>query len=222
MWRSYHRLSLDSLLPTVESVGVVNSLVERARLRWLLRDEYESLALREWFARDFGVEIGLYSYGCFDRWRVPARTRIGRYCSVARTARILDANHPIDALTTHPFLYEKRFGVVTADRITSDWLVIEDDVWIAHNAIIAPTCKFIGRGAIVGAGAVVTHAVERYAIVAGMPAKLLRARFADDLIVAIEASRWWEMDKADLTRLASERPEVIFHPTVATLAKLRT
>ena len=49
-------------------------------------------------------------------------------------------------------------------------LVIEDDVWIGHNVILLPNCRFIGRGAVIGAGAIVTKDVERYAIVAGNPA----------------------------------------------------
>ena len=187
-------------------------LIEKLRIRWLLRNEHESVALREHFARRWQVEVGLYSYGCFDPWRVPARTRIGRYCSFAKTARVLDANHPIEAISTHPYLYEARFGVVPADRITSDWLIIEDDVWISHNATIAPGCKFIGRGAIVGTGAVVTRDVPAYTIVAGLPAKPLRRRFDEATVARIEASRWWELDKAGLKALVEREPKLVFGP----------
>lgn len=188
-------------------------VIEKLRIRWLRRNEYESVALREHFARRWHVEVGLYSYGCFDPWRVPGRTRIGRYCSFAKTARVLDANHPIEAISTHPYLYEAQFGVVAADRNTSaEWLIVEDDVWISHNATIAPGCKFIGRGAIVGAGAVVTHDVPAYTVVAGMPARPLRRRFDDRTIERIEASRWWELDKAGLKQLAERSPELVFKP----------
>jgi len=200
-------------------MGALRTVVDRLRLRLLLRDEYESLPLRKWFSTSFAVDVGLYSYGCFDRWRFPPRTRIGRYCSIAKTARILDANHPLEALTTHPYLYERRFGVVAEDRIDPEWLVIEDDVWISHNAIISPTCKFIGRGAVIGAGAVVTHSVDRYTIVAGIPARVLRRRFSDDVIAAIEATRWWEMDKAGLRDLVASNPDMAFRPSVTSLAR---
>jgi virginiamycin A acetyltransferase len=193
-------------------------LRDKLRIRWLLRDEYESVELRRWFAERWGVEAGLYSYGCFDPWRVPARTRIGRYCSFAKTARVLDANHPIEALTTHPYLYEARFGVVPADRIDSAWLEIGDDVWISHNATIAPGCKSIGRGAIIGAGAVVTRDVAPYTIVAGLPAKPLRLRFDAETIAAIEASRWWELDKAALRRLVAADAVVAFAPASGGIA----
>ncbi|WP_419815075.1 CatB-related O-acetyltransferase [Glacieibacterium sp.] len=194
------------------------ALRDKLRIRWLLRDEYESTELRRWFAARWGVEAGLYSYGCFDPWRVPARTRIGRYCSFAKTARVLDANHPIEALTTHPFLYEARFGVVPADRIDPAWLEIGDDVWISHNATIAPGCKSIGRGAIIGAGAVVTHDVAPYTIVAGLPARPLRARFDAETIAAIEQSRWWELDKAALRRMIANDAATAFAPAAGGIA----
>lgn len=195
-------------------------LLERLRLRLWLREEHESLALRRHFSRRFSVEVGLYSYGCFDRWRIPARTRIGRYCSFAKSVRVLDANHPMDGLTTHPFLYEAKWGVVEKDRIDPEWLVIEDDVWVGHNAIITPGCKFIGRGSIIGAAAVVTRDVPAYSIVVGMPGKLLRKRFDNATIDALEASRWWELDKAGLKALVSADSDLAFHPTAARLASL--
>ncbi|GGE03530.1 hypothetical protein GCM10011529_07520 [Polymorphobacter glacialis] len=197
-----------------------SGIAEKLRIWRLRRNEYESLPLRAHFARRWQVEVGLYSYGCFDPWRVPPRTRIGRFCSIAKSARILDANHPMEALTTHPYLYEARFGVVPADRIDSVWLDIADDVWISHNAIITPGCKSIGRGAVIGAGAVVTRDVPPYAIMAGMPAKRLRDRFDAPTIAAIEASGWWLLDKAALADLVRRSPESVWHPTPANLAPL--
>jgi hypothetical protein len=202
-------------------MGILTSIAEKIRLRLLTRNEYESLPLRQWFAQRWGVEVGLYSYGCFDPWRIPARTRIGRYCSFAKSARILDANHPLDALTTHPYLYERRFGVVDKDLIDPAWITIEDGVWISHNATISPGCKRIGRGAVIGAGAVVTKDVPAYAIVVGAPGKVLRYRFDAEMQAAIEASRWWEMDKAELKALAGEKFADLIHPTVESMKRLR-
>ena len=196
---------------------MIRALYDRLHLRWLLRDEFESTALRAMFAARFRVEVGLHSYGCFDRWRVPPKTRIGRYCSFAKSARILDANHPFEALTTHPYLYEAKFGVVGADLIDPPWLEISDDVWVGHNATITPGCKAIGRGAIIGAGAVVTRDVPAYAVMAGMPAKQLRWRFDPETIAALEASRWWLLDRPALARLVAAHPETAFHPTPGNL-----
>ena len=55
-------------------------------------------------------------------------------------------------------------------------LEIGGDVWIGSRAIVLPGCKRIGAHSIIGAGAVVTHDVPDYAIVAGNPAKVIRMR----------------------------------------------
>jgi len=201
-------------------VGLLQSLSYRLRLLRLRRSEYDSAELRRWFADDFGVEVGLYSYGCFDRWRFPARTRIGRYCSFAKSVRVVELDHPADALSTHPFLYDPSFGVAREGLPPPPWLEIGDDVWVGHNATILPGCKSIGRGAIIGAGAIVTRDIPPYAIAMGMPAKVVRMRFAPDLVAAIEASRWWELDRAGLARLVAEQPDTVFRPTVERLAAL--
>lgn len=200
------------------SVSLAARLIEKLRLRLLLRDEYESRRLRAYFKDRWNIDVGLYSYGCFDRWRIPPNTVIGRYCSFARTARIIDANHPADALTTHPFLYERKFGLVAEDSMTPRPAVVGDDVWMGANAIATPGCKSIGRGAIIGAGAVVTRDVPAYAIVAGNPARLLRYRFEPEMIEAIETSAWWTLSKQELGKVIADAPETVFQPTPERLA----
>jgi len=193
----------------------LSTLFEKIALRALAGREYESLRLRAYFARKYGMEIGLYSYGCFDRWRIPPGTRIGRYCSFAKTTRILDADHPIGALTTHPFLYDARFGVVDHGAVAPAPIVVEDDVWFGHNVTVTPGCKFIGRGAVVGAGAVVTKDVPRYAVMAGVPAKRIGARFDAATAAAVEASQWWLLDKAGLKALLERDRDFVTRPSAA-------
>ena len=200
-------------------MSILSKIIERLKLRYLTRNEYENLKLRKWFAESFGVEVGLYSYGCFDRWRFPPRTRIGRYCSFAKSVRVLDANHPMSALTTHPYLYDPGHGVVDHNPLDPPWLNIEDDVWVSHNATITPSCKRVGRGAVIAAGAVVTKDVPPYAIVAGVPAAVVRYRFDPETQAAIEASRWWDLDKAALRALVQRAPETVNAPTAARLAE---
>lgn len=198
-------------------LGIASRAIERARIwRWH-RDPFRSLPLRQWFRERHRIDVGLYSYGCFDQWRMPGPLIIGRYCSIAKTVRSAPINHPFEAITTHPALYERKFGVVDADIHYDDPQVIEDDVWIGHHAIILPGCRRIGRGSIIGAGAIVTRDVPRYAVVAGNPARVLRERFPRDVQAALEQSRWWELDLAGLRALVKENPALAFHPTSGSL-----
>lgn len=198
-------------------LGTIRAVAEKARLAMLLRRQHDSEALRTLFRERYDIDVGMQSYGCFDRWRMRGPMRVGRYCSIAKTARTVLDNHPTDALTTHPALYEAKFGVMPRDRAWTGSLEIEDDVWIGHYVVLLPGCRRVGRGAVIGAGAVVTRDVAPYAIVVGNPARELRKRFPDELVAAIERSRWWELDPPALRRLATEQPELLFHPTVAGL-----
>lgn len=182
-----------------------------SRLRTRYEDERTSTALRERF-RQAGVDVGLYSYGCFDLKRFQTCTTIGRYCSFAETSRVYTRDRSVDFMALTPYLFNSALGMVDEDRIEQKRIVIEDDVWFGHNAVILPGAKTIGRGAVVGAGAVVTKPVEPYAIVVGNPARVLKKRFDDATIARIEATRWWELDLAGLRRLATEQPELVFNP----------
>lgn len=194
-------------------MSLPSALIERARLWHWRRSQHDSLKLRRYFRDRYRIDVGMYSYGCFDRWRMPGPIQVGRYCSIASTVRSAPINHPYDAMTTHPVLYERKFGAVAQDISWDDILVIEDDVWIAHNVVILPGCKFIGRGSIIGAGAILTKNVDRYVIMAGNPAKKLRDRFSPELADQLEASRWWEMEVDELRKLIQTDSDLIFHPT---------
>ncbi len=182
-------------------------------VRVLHHRQMESLFLREHFRKRFSIEVGLYSFGCFDPWRVARNTRVGRYCSISRTTFLINANHPTTTISSHPYLYDPSFGVITESGLNPDPLVIEDDVWLGHYSIVTPGCTFIGRGSVIGAGAVVTHNVPPYSIVAGVPARVIRKRFSDDVIARIEASRWWELDKQTLKQKAIDDAQFIFEPS---------
>jgi virginiamycin A acetyltransferase len=172
--------------------------------RW--ENEHTSARLRRIFADWFGVEVGAYSYGCFDPDRFPSGTKIGRYCSFARSATAFDTDHPASHAILHPASYHPGFGVVQEWGIQSNPLVIGDDVWLGHNVTILAGTGSIGRGAIVAAGAVVTQPIARYMVVAGVPAKSIRARFDADRIAEIEASTWWTLDLQGLRAVFSADP----------------
>lgn len=127
---------------------------------------------------------------------------IGRYCSISSNVNVAIGKHPSkDWVSTHPAFFSPRqqcgLSYVTEclfDETTGN-TVIGNDVWIGYGATILGGAH-IGDGAIVAAGAVVTKDVPPYAIVGGVPAKVIQYRFSDDEIKRLEKIKWWEKDDA--------------------------
>lgn len=186
--------------------------LERVRLRKLLANEFESQELRRFFAERYGITVGLYSYGCFDATRIPKNTQIGRYCSFAPTSYVFNGNHGLAFLSLHPYLYNPALGVVEKESIQRTVCVFEDDVWVGHHAIVLPSVRRVGRGAVIAAGAVVTRDVPAYAIVAGNPATIKRYRFEPEVIALIEETRWWTLSRDQLTAVVRDKPELAYGP----------
>lgn len=191
------------------------SLMSKIRSRFFPEDEFTSVTLRNRFRDQYDIEVGLYSYGCFDSDRIGRRTRIGRYCSFAPTAYVFRRNHGVEFLGLTAYFYNRSLGVVDDDTVPYRPLEIMDDVWLGHNCVILPSVSRIGRGAVIGAGAVVSRDVEAYSIVAGNSAKPIRKRFDDDLIAKIERSQWWELSPSELRRVFQRAPDFVLNPAAA-------
>jgi acetyltransferase-like isoleucine patch superfamily enzyme len=180
------------------------------RLRGLVRrlcgrlegELMRSASWREVLRRFHGVEVGRWSYGAILTPGVlPRGTRAGHYCSVGQDLIVRRRDHPLDRPVLHAFFYNARLGIVPRDTIPAvadNPLVIGHDVWIGDRVTILSGCRVIGNGAVLAAGAVVTRDVAPYTLVAGVPARPVRARFDAARIAGVEASRWWERDPADL------------------------
>jgi acetyltransferase-like isoleucine patch superfamily enzyme len=192
---------------------MLNRLFNRFFLYFYKRNEFESLPLRKYFSKKFNIDIGMYSYGCFDSSRIPKNTKIGRYCSFAPSAFIFSRNHGLSYLSLHAYLYNSSLGLIKGkDRVKETVCVTEDDVWFGHNSIVTPSVEKIGRGSVIAAGAVVTKNVPRYAIVAGNPARVIKYRFPQETIEFIEKSRWWLLNKKELKHLIESDNSFVYTP----------
>ncbi|HSU55259.1 MAG TPA: CatB-related O-acetyltransferase [Candidatus Dormibacteraeota bacterium] len=164
-----------------------------------------SITYRELINRYFGVRIGLHSYGpCLNPGLLPSGTRVGNYCSFAAGLKVFRRNHPVDRLSQHPFFFNSAVGLLNHDTIPAveeNPLTIGHDVWIGENVIIGPGCRDIGDSSVVASGAVVTSNVPAFAIVGGVPAKLIRQRLSEELRAAWLKSRWWLSPVGELTEI---------------------
>ena len=152
--------------------------------------------------RLFYVSVGQFSYLALGS--ALSDVEIGSFCSVGPGVYIGMGNHPTDFVSTSPVFYstQGQCGISFADHDLFDEQVktlVGNDVWIGANVFIRNGIK-IGNGAIIAAGAVVVNDVPDYAIVGGVPAKLLRYRFSDDIIASLLAIKWWNWDIARLRK----------------------
>lgn len=132
---------------------------------------------------------------------------VGKYSSIGPNVLISDCGkHPTrDYVSIYPGFYSNLspFTKHFVNRCIFDEFtyldneghsfLIGNDVWVCENVVVLPGIK-IGDGAIVAAGAVVTKDVPPYAIVGGVPAKIIRYRFSDNQIQFLEKLKWWDKD----------------------------
>lgn len=134
--------------------------------------------------------IGKYSYTGLNT--IIRFTNIGKFCSIAPNVDIGGVDHDYKKVTTIPeFRFRQMMGEAVIPSSSEKYGTIGNDVWIATGAIVLRKCK-IGDGAIVGAGAVVTKDVPPYAIVAGVPAKIIGYRFPKEYIDRLLKIKWWD------------------------------
>lgn len=127
------------------------------------------------------VHVGKGTYGGLDVLTFgKEHLYIGNYCSIAPgVCFLLNADHNISTVSSYPF--KVKYLGAEAEAISKGNIVIGDDVWIGYNATILSGVS-IGQGAVIAAGAVVAKDVPPYAVVGGIPAKIVKYRFSDEII----------------------------------------
>lgn len=122
---------------------------------------------------------------------------IGKFTSIAHDVHVGLGAHPIDMVSTHGAFYSKNKGFKTfADREYFNEFTpinIGNDVWLGARSIVLNGVT-IGDGAVIAAGAVVTKDVEPYAVVGGVPARLIKYRFEKEIIEKLLTIKWWDLD----------------------------
>ncbi len=163
------------------------------------------------------THCGKYSYGSLcNHWLVKS---VGAFCSFASGSDVVE-NHSVEYVSTSPFLYVGGADDRVHGRIWKEFkdeefyfdgiepkgkthklerITIGNDVWLGKNVLITNSSN-IGNGVIAGAGAVITKDVPDYAVVAGVPARIIRYRYTSDEIDALNRIAWWDWSDDKIRR----------------------
>lgn len=151
------------------------------------------------------LSIGRFSYinaGSVLGGKYPIR--IGAFCSIAAELYAWTwESHDVDHVTTSPVRLILGLPITYSQIVEKPLgITIGSDVYLGHQVRIMPGVT-IGDGAVVGARAVVTRDLEPYGIYGGVPARLIRKRFADPVIAALQDIRYWDWPLEKLRRNAA-------------------
>lgn len=165
--------------------------------------------------------IGRFSYiGAQSQF---SQVDVGSFCSIAQGLICGSGDHPAEFVSTHPVFFSlgKQCGVTFAKEGLFEErkkIVIGHDVWIGTRVFIRDGIT-VGHGAIIAAGSVVVKDVPAYAIVGGVPAKVIKYRFSAGEITRLLALEWWNWDE---TRLREAQPDIASSNLTAFLNKYTT
>ena len=153
------------------------------------------------------IDFGAYSYVSDNA--TMARMTVGRFTSIGPGFVCGYGEHPTNFVTTSPVFYSTRRQCGVSFTETDHYdeqrpTTIGNDVWIGARVFVRDGVK-IGHGALIAAGAVVTKDVPDYAMMGGVPAKLIRYRFPEDVVRELLEIQWWNWSEE---RLREAQPKL--------------
>lgn len=162
-------------------MGIINNFAIRTNnLRWRRHNSHNSTFMRNNF--DISrVTVGNSTYGglyilMHNNFNC---VEIGNYCSIApEAAFIAESDHPMKQVSTFP--YKNKCLNMGWEAVSKGDIIVGDDVWIGYRATVLSGVH-IGQGAVIAAGSVVNKDVPPYAIVGGVPAKIIKYRFDEKI-----------------------------------------
>lgn len=176
--------------------------IRKARGSAILNCEIHSTSAIEAGSQLVNTKMDRHSFCGYDC--VLLNCNIGSFCSIADQVYAGGSHHPIHFISGSPVFLSHRDSVKAkfSRHEYSNQLVthIGDDVWIGHGAKIKAGVN-IGVGAAIGMGSIVTKDVPPYAIVGGNPARVIRYRFSEEVVIGLLKSKWWEREDHELISL---------------------
>jgi acetyltransferase-like isoleucine patch superfamily enzyme len=148
------------------------------------------------FARLDRVTMGDMSY--VSRGTRITNAVIGKFTCIGPESLVGLGRHPTEGyVSSHPAFYsllgQTQLTFVSEQKFEEFLpIAIGSDVWIGARTIVLDGAE-IGDGAIVAAGSVVSGTIPPYAIVGGVPARVIRYRFDEDVVTQLLESRWWDL-----------------------------
>ncbi|MBR4343984.1 MAG: hypothetical protein IKP88_15020 [Lachnospiraceae bacterium] len=122
---------------------------------------------------------------------------VGKYCCISRTVDIGGNEHNYLAASMMPtYRTKNKLGGALGFHQDEEPVTVGNDVWIGQGvSVVRKKGLTIGTGAVIGSGAVVTKSIPPYAIAVGIPAKVIKYRFTEDVIDRLLKIKWWDWPK---------------------------